>query len=90
VAAGETSWYGYAKLVIGEARAMGVPVKVKDAHIRAVASSEFPAPARSAAQFQTGYRKAAGCIRHQAAGLANWRYRNAAQDSGQVKTHEST
>lgn len=46
VAAGETSWYGYAKLVIGEARAMGVPVKVKDAHIRAVASSEFPAPAR--------------------------------------------
>lgn len=46
VAAGETSWYGYAKLVIGEARAMGVPVKVKDAHIRAVGSSEFPAPAR--------------------------------------------
>ncbi|MEY3747800.1 MAG: hypothetical protein RL194_1259 [Pseudomonadota bacterium] len=46
VAAGETSWHGYAKFVIAQARSMGWPVKVRDADIRAVGSSEFATAAR--------------------------------------------
>ena len=44
--AGETTWHGYAKHVIGRARAAGVPVKVAEDAIAAVPTSEFPTPAR--------------------------------------------
>jgi dTDP-4-dehydrorhamnose reductase len=46
VAAGETSWHGYACHVIEWARAHGHPVKVSPEAIRAVPSSAFPTPAR--------------------------------------------
>jgi dTDP-4-dehydrorhamnose reductase len=46
VAAGETSWHGYAKLVIETARARGVPIKVAPEAIAAVPSTAFPTPAR--------------------------------------------
>lgn len=46
VAAGETSWYGYARFVIGGARQRGVAIKVTDENIRPVTSSQFPTPAK--------------------------------------------
>lgn len=46
VAAGETSWHGYARHVIEAARAHGHPVIVAPEAIRPVPSSEFPSAAR--------------------------------------------
>ncbi|MDO8812888.1 MAG: dTDP-4-dehydrorhamnose reductase [Gallionella sp.] len=46
VAAGETSWYGYASFVIDFARRAGIPLKTTPDAIRAVPSSAFPLPAR--------------------------------------------
>jgi dTDP-4-dehydrorhamnose reductase len=46
VAAGETSWHGYAKHVIEFARAAGEPVRVAPSAIAAVATSAFPTPAK--------------------------------------------
>ena len=46
VAAGETSWHGYARFVIDWARANGLPVKVAAAAIAAVPTSAYPTPAR--------------------------------------------
>lgn len=46
VAAGETSWYGYARFVIGGARQRGVAIKVSDENVRSVTSSQFPTPAK--------------------------------------------
>jgi dTDP-4-dehydrorhamnose reductase len=45
VAAGETSWHGYARFVIEWARANGQPVKVAPQAIDPVPSSAYPAPA---------------------------------------------
>jgi dTDP-4-dehydrorhamnose reductase len=45
-AAGETSWYGYARFVINGARQRGVAIKVRDENIRPVTSSQFPTPAK--------------------------------------------
>lgn len=46
VAAGETSWHGYALAVIDWARERGLPVKVSPGHIHAVPTSAYPTPAR--------------------------------------------
>ncbi len=46
VAAGETSWHGYARFVIEWARTRGLPVKVAAAAIKAVPTSAYPTPAR--------------------------------------------
>jgi dTDP-4-dehydrorhamnose reductase len=46
VAAGATSWHGYAQFVIEWARAHGLPVRVAPAAIAAVPSSAYPTPAR--------------------------------------------
>ncbi|HET9822626.1 MAG TPA: dTDP-4-dehydrorhamnose reductase [Burkholderiaceae bacterium] len=46
VAAGETSWHGYACHVIEWARARGLPVAVARDAIRAVPTSAYPTPAR--------------------------------------------
>ena len=46
VAAGETSWHGYARHVIAVARAAGQPIRVAPEAIAAVPSSAFPTPAR--------------------------------------------
>jgi dTDP-4-dehydrorhamnose reductase len=45
VAAGETSWHGYARHVIEFARARGEPIKVGADAIRAIASADYPQPA---------------------------------------------
>jgi dTDP-4-dehydrorhamnose reductase len=46
VAAGETSWHGYAKHVIEFARAAGQSIKVAAADIASVPTSAFPTPAK--------------------------------------------
>jgi len=45
VAGGQTSWHGYASLVIEWARAQGQPVKVAAGAIRAIPTSAYPTPA---------------------------------------------
>jgi len=46
VAAGETSWHAYARLVIAQARAAGVPLKVTDDAVRPIPTSAYPTPAQ--------------------------------------------
>ena len=46
VAAGETSWFAYARFVIEWARTQGLPVKVAADAIRAVPTSAYPTPAQ--------------------------------------------
>jgi dTDP-4-dehydrorhamnose reductase len=46
VAAGETSWHGYARFVIDWACAQGLPVRVAADAIRPVPTSAYPTPAR--------------------------------------------
>lgn len=46
VAAGETSWHGYARFVLDFARRAGVPLKVAPDAVKPVPTSAFPTPAR--------------------------------------------
>jgi dTDP-4-dehydrorhamnose reductase len=46
VAAGETSWFDYARFVIEWARAKGLPVKVAPEAIKPIPTSAYPTPAR--------------------------------------------
>jgi dTDP-4-dehydrorhamnose reductase len=46
VAAGETTWHGYASYCIEQARAAGVAIKVPADQVRAVPTSAFPTPAQ--------------------------------------------
>jgi len=45
VAAGETSWFNYARFVIEWARVNGVPVKVTSEAVKPIPTSAYPAPA---------------------------------------------
>ena len=56
-AAGETSWHGYARHVIAQARAAGQAFKVADDAIDAVPTSAFPTPARRPANSRLDTRK---------------------------------
>jgi dTDP-4-dehydrorhamnose reductase len=46
VAAGETSWHGLAKHVVGRAREMGLLLKAGPEDVIAITTDEFPTPAR--------------------------------------------
>ncbi len=45
-AAGETSWYGYAKFVIDRARQQGLPLKLEGAALKPIPASDYPLPAK--------------------------------------------
>jgi len=45
-AAGETSWYGYAKFVIDRARQQGASLKLEDAALKPIPASDYPLPAK--------------------------------------------
>jgi dTDP-4-dehydrorhamnose reductase len=46
VAAGQTSWYDYARFVVDWARANGRPVKVAPGGVRPIPTADYPTPAR--------------------------------------------
>ena len=63
VAAGQTSWHGYASFVIDQARKAGHPVKVAPDAIEPVPTSSFPTPAQrprnsrlDTSKFQTAFQ----------------------------------
>jgi dTDP-4-dehydrorhamnose reductase len=43
---GETTWFGFARLAIEEARALGAPIRVSPEAIRPIATADYPTPAR--------------------------------------------
>jgi dTDP-4-dehydrorhamnose reductase len=45
-AQGETSWHGYARLVVEHARAQGQPVRVAPEAVRPLTTAEYPTPAK--------------------------------------------
>lgn len=45
-AAGETSWHGYARLVIAEGLACGLPLAVTPERVAPIATADYPTPAR--------------------------------------------
>jgi dTDP-4-dehydrorhamnose reductase len=45
-AAGETSWHGYARYLIGKAQAAGAALKVTPERVEGIATTEYPTPAR--------------------------------------------
>jgi dTDP-4-dehydrorhamnose reductase len=45
-ASGETSWYDYARFVIGEARAAGKPLKASPDSVTPLTTAEYPTPAQ--------------------------------------------
>ena len=45
-AAGETSWFGYARYLVDAARRRGAPIRVADAAIEPIASAAYPQAAR--------------------------------------------
>ncbi len=71
VAAGETSWYGYARFVLNFARQAGVRLKVAPENILPVPTSAFPSPATATEKFAPGYRKTAKHLRFEFAFMAN-------------------
>jgi dTDP-4-dehydrorhamnose reductase len=46
VASGETNWCDYARFVIGEAIKAGQPMKVRPESIKAIATADYPTPAK--------------------------------------------
>lgn len=46
IAAGETSWYGYAQFVLEQAAALGLPLKATAAQVAPTPTSSYPTPAR--------------------------------------------
>ena len=46
VAGGETTWNGYAKYVLGQAKQASPAINIKAVEVAAVATSAFPTPAR--------------------------------------------
>jgi dTDP-4-dehydrorhamnose reductase len=45
-AAGDTSWYGYAKFVIDRARAQGIALKLEDSALKPIPATDYPLPAK--------------------------------------------
>ena len=46
IAAGETSWHGYAQFVLGQAQALGLSLKAGPAQVVATPTSSYPTPAQ--------------------------------------------
>ncbi len=57
VAAGETSWYGYARFVLNSAHQAGVRLKVTPENIQPIPASAFPSPALRPANSRLDTRK---------------------------------
>lgn len=60
VLGGETNWCDYARFVVSEALALGKSLKLSPDSIRAIASSEYPLPAKRPANSRLDTRKLRG------------------------------
>ena len=69
VAAGETSWHGYAQHVIEAARARGLPIRVKAENLRAIPTADYPTPAVRPLNSRLSTDKA---LRHFGLTLPHW------------------
>ncbi|OPA99694.1 dTDP-4-dehydrorhamnose reductase [Pseudomonas fluorescens] len=56
-AAGETTWYRYARFVLEQAQAAGVPLKVAPASVGAITTAAYPTPARRPANSRLNTQK---------------------------------
>jgi dTDP-4-dehydrorhamnose reductase len=45
-AAGETSWHGYARHLIGRARELGMPLRASPESVVAIMTADYPTPAK--------------------------------------------
>lgn len=70
-AAGETSWYGYARYVLELAQANGAMLKVRPEAIQPVPTAAYPSPAARPANSRLNTTKLAGAFDLQ---LPDWRY----------------
>lgn len=46
IASGETTWHGYAQFVLGQAQALGLPLKAGPAQVAPTPTSSYPTPAK--------------------------------------------
>ena len=46
IASGETTWHGYAKFVLAQAQALGLPLKAGPAQVASTPTSSYPTPAK--------------------------------------------
>jgi dTDP-4-dehydrorhamnose reductase len=46
IASGETSWHGYAQFVLGQAQALGMPLKAGPEQVAPTPTSSYPTPAK--------------------------------------------
>lgn len=46
IASGETTWHGYAQFVLGQAQALGLPLKACPAQVAPTPTSSYPTPAK--------------------------------------------
>jgi dTDP-4-dehydrorhamnose reductase len=46
IASGETTWHGYAQYVLGQAQALGLPLKAGPAQVAPTPTSSYPTPAK--------------------------------------------
>lgn len=71
VAAGETTWFEFARLVMAEAESLGVALKVKPEAVLPIPASDYPTPARrpSNSRLATGKLRAAFELE-----LPDWRF----------------
>jgi dTDP-4-dehydrorhamnose reductase len=66
---GETTWHGYAELVLAEASAAGLPLRVRPGTIRPLLTSEYPTAARRPANSLLATAKLETAL---ARGLPDW------------------
>ena len=87
VAAGETSWFGYARFVIEWARAHGQPVRVAPEAIRPIPTSAYPTPAQRPLNSRLSTARLQSAFGLQLAALAGGRRTHAARSPLDLTFH---
>ncbi|SDG60029.1 dTDP-4-dehydrorhamnose reductase [Propionivibrio dicarboxylicus] len=62
VASGETSWHGYARMLIDHARELGVPIRVEPEAIAPITTQDYPLPAGRPANSRLDTTKLQHCF----------------------------
>lgn len=68
-AAGETTWYGYARFVLEQAQARGVPLRVSSEQVSALTTAAYPTPAKRPSNSRLDTTKLQECF---ALNLPHW------------------